>query len=219
MPEQAVTHDPGTIYNSIYQGNLWKHGSGAGSLYEHTAPYMAFLADFARQNHIRRMIDIGCGDWQSMQHFDLTGIDYTGFDVATVVVAQNTQHFANEHIRFKHVDAAGFSFPETELMVIKDVLQHWPTDRIYQFLPQLNKFKYALITNCVEPKSTLNSDIKDGQMRPLDLSKPPFNLPLKHVFTFTNKLKSEENFQLKWRKYVYLYDRDNTADLSFAVLP
>lgn len=209
----VMPSNPGVIYNEIYQQNRWGQGSGAGSTFENTALYHAFLADFLRANDIQSMVDVGCGDWQSMQYFDLTGIDYTGFDVASVVVDRNNAQYANDHIRFVLADAAGSELPTADLVVIKDVLQHWPTPRIQAFLPQLSRFKFALITNCAEPRAELNKDISDGRFRPLDLTLPPFNQNLKHVFTFTNRLKPEEQNRIKWVKYVYLYDRDGVAQL------
>ncbi len=140
--------------------------------------YRRYLHNFIRTNQIRSVVDIGCGDWQFSKLIDWRDIDYTGVDVSDVVLS-NTQQFSREGIRFLHADARTDPLPPADLLIMKDVMQHWSNDDILTFLPRLNSFRQALITNGFHPslKNLLNSDITAGAFRPIDLRISPFNLP------------------------------------------
>ena len=90
-------------FDHIYRSNVWKSGSGAGSSEENTGPYRAFVSDFIRSHQVQSVVDAGCGDWQSTQFMDWTGIDYLGVDVSAVVL-ENTRRFAAANIRFAEMD-------------------------------------------------------------------------------------------------------------------
>jgi len=77
-------HDHKRIFNNIYQNNLWDFGSGPGSLEQNTTEYRIFLQNFIRQNKIKRVLDIGCGDWRFSRLMDWSGLVYTGIDVSDV---------------------------------------------------------------------------------------------------------------------------------------
>jgi hypothetical protein len=77
--------------------------------------------------------------------------------------------------------------PAADLLIAKDVFQHWSDEAVLEFLPVLARFKYALITNCVNPSGpTKNLPIVDGDFRYLDLRLPPFNVAARAVYSFTD---------------------------------
>ena len=162
-------------FNHIYRSNVWETGSGAGSSAEFTGPYHDFLAGFIRDHAIRTVVDAGCGDWQSTQFMDWTGVDYLGVDVSSVVL-ENTRRFAKDNIRFEEMDVRR-GLPEADLLIMKDVLQHWSNGDIIAFLPNLRRFRFCLLTNdCEVAGMPVNSDIAAGERRGIDLSRPPFNI-------------------------------------------
>ena len=131
------------------------------------------------------MLDIGCGDWQFSRHIDWTGIDYLGVDVSAVVLA-NTKTFTRPGIAFRELNAATDHLPPADVLIAKDVLQHWGNADILDFLPKLTSFRMALITNGFHPArmTKVNLDIKPGNWRPVDLQRSPFNLPGSYVYWF-----------------------------------
>lgn len=165
------------IFNQIYSNNLWGSGSGTGSLAENTVEYRKYLQNFIRANQIRSVVDIGCGDWQFSKLIDWRGIRYIGLDVSDVVLS-NTQKFAREGVSFLHADARTDPLPKADLLIMKDVMQHWSNDDILSFLPRLGNFQQALITNGFHPalRHLINNDIRAGLVRPVDLRSGPFNL-------------------------------------------
>ena len=79
------------IFDTIYKYNLWLFGSGTGSLAINNKPYISFLNKFIKENNIKSVIDIGCGDWQISENIDWSNIKYLGIDVVQSVIDKNVQ--------------------------------------------------------------------------------------------------------------------------------
>jgi SAM-dependent methyltransferase len=174
------------IFDDIYRNNLWHGGSGSGSREEMTREYRAFLRTFVHDNQIASVVDLGCGDWQIARHLDWTGIDYTGVDVSSVVL-NDTKSFAREGVRFLHANAVTDPLPAADLLIVKDVLQHWSNADILAFLPRLQNYRLALITNGFPEHAAayVNHDMPAGfHYRPVDPTRSPFNLAGRWVFSF-----------------------------------
>lgn len=199
----------------IYDRNEWKHGSGEGSLPVHTGSYRSFLQSFLVRHAITSVVDMGCGDWQFSRLVDWGNADYRGFDVVPAVVARNTSLFATPTISFTHYSGNPDALPTADLILVKDVLQHLPNEAVFSFLQCLPKYRYALITNCINPKgATQNVDIALGGCRYLDLRLPPFNVNAQQVFSFQKNERSlmgklkERIWGPVWKKIVLLVERD-----------
>lgn len=151
------------IFDRIYTSNLWGTGSGAGSAPANTEPYRRFLSTFIRTNRVRSVLDVGCGDWQIGKLIDWSGVHYTGLDVSGVVL-KNTRLHARDGVQFIEADATTDPLPRADLLILKDVLQHWSNDDILRFLPKLQGFDRALITNGFHPALIrhINKDIETG---------------------------------------------------------
>ncbi|GJM08237.1 MAG: hypothetical protein DHS20C11_05130 [Lysobacteraceae bacterium] len=195
------------IFEEIYARNVWGYGSGAGSLAINNVGYIAFLQNFLSRHGIRSVVDLGCGDWQFSSLVDWAGIDYRGYDVARSVIAKNQRHFSAPSVTFKAIEDHRFELPGADLLIVKDVLQHWSDTAIAGFLPQLSKFRHALLINCVNPSGpTTNKDTQTGGFRCLDLRLPPWNLPATEVFAYRKPMLPFRPWFLKqgWKKSVLL---------------
>lgn len=177
----------------IYASNEWGHGSGEGSLRVHTQGYVRFLQRFLRERNIASVVDMGCGDWQFSRDIDWTGIRYEGYDVVPQVIARNAEAFSRPNVSFRLYSGEPAELSPADLLIAKDVLQHFSNDRIRAVLSCLGRFRYALVTNCVNPRGvTANVDIETGDFRYLDLRRAPFNLRATQVYSFakrTNPIK------------------------------
>ena len=137
------------------------------------------------ENGIKTVVDMGCGDWQFSQYIDWSGVQYSGYDIVSSVVAENEAKYSKPNIRFNLYSGDPTELPAADLLLAKDVLQHWSNSSIQNFLPNLSRYKVALITNCVNPAGeTFNSEITDGDFRYLDLRQQPFLLDASEVFSF-----------------------------------
>ena len=149
------------IYQQIYTSGLWGSsvipniagGSGNGSSESYAKPYMNFLTNFMEKHNIKSIVDLGCGDWQFSRHMNWNDRTYIGIDCVAPVIAAISKQFSKENVSFQCTDFEKFpdQIPNGDLLVIKDVLQHWPNELITKFLKyviEAKKFKYILITNC-----------------------------------------------------------------------
>lgn len=153
------------IFTEIYDKNIWG-GSGGGSTPENTVEYRAFLQKFLKDYKIRSVVDYGCGDWSFSHLIDWTGVWYVGVDCVESVVAANRKKYSQKFINFH-----GPSYPnQADLMILKDVLQHWSNSDIDLFLLLNRKFKYILITNT---QGEAECDIEAGQCRGLSAKFEP----------------------------------------------
>lgn len=176
--------DHKAAFEEIYRSNAWGAGSGLGSLSDATYAYRDYLQSFLAMNNVRSVLDIGCGDWQFSQHIDWGTIDYLGVDVSETALARARAH-ERANIAFRLMDATRDDLPAVDLVILKDVMQHWPNAAIDAFLPKLARCRWALITNRQIPNDpTINADIALGNVRSIDLMRAPFLLCGAHVFRF-----------------------------------
>jgi SAM-dependent methyltransferase len=188
--------DHAKVFDYIYETNLWKAGSGIGSLEQNTRHYRWYLQNFLKINRIKSVLDVGCGDWQFSQYIDWSGVDYLGIDVSAVVLA-NTKKLGRPGVAFKELNAVNDPLPPADLLIAKDVLQHWSNSNILDFIPKLKSYRMALITNGFHPSgiANINCDIQPGNWRPVDLKLSPFNLAGSYVYWFT---AAEPKFVFLW---------------------
>lgn len=148
-------------FTQVYEGKMWgdnghslySGSSGGGSSLEYNTPeYIPFLKNFIQNNSITSVADLGCGDWQCGEaiYGDLT-IKYTGYDAYNKVIEANRK--LHPDYSFVHLDFKSKveSIEPADLFILKDVLQHWHMEEIYEFLDKLvesKKCKFILICNC-----------------------------------------------------------------------
>jgi SAM-dependent methyltransferase len=138
---------------------------------------------------IRSVVDTGCGDWQSSRLVDWSGKRYVGVDIVPEVVAANRASFGRDDVDFVAADIRTEALPRADLLVCKDVLQHWDVQSVQWFLDRnLARYRYLLITNDVasvhSAPEMLNGEIPIGHWRPLDLERGPFGLTAQWRFDF-----------------------------------
>lgn len=203
MNKAKVDHEQ--IFETIYRANVWGAGSGDGSLEENTREYRIFLQSFLRLNGIKKVLDFGCGDWQFSRHIDWSGIDYLGVDVSETALGL-ARPFQAANVRFSRASEFQDALPDADLLIVKDVFQHWSNDDIQRFIPEMRRFRYSLVTNGFQrtsPPLADNEDIPAGGWRPIDLTAPPFSLSGAYVFSFF----ADED------KYVFLLHEPHQSSL------
>jgi SAM-dependent methyltransferase len=180
------------IFSAIYENSVWgtndqgEGHSGSGATMRATVVYRAYLQAFLREHQIRSVVDAGCGDWESTQAIDWTGVDYKGYDIVEAVITKDRARFSAPNIDFFVANVVDDNLPPADLLICKHVLQHLPNRDVIKFLRQLSKYKHTLLVNGVNPESfsAENRDIAVGEYRPLDPTKSPFGLTGKKVLTY-----------------------------------
>ena len=166
------------VFTEIYEKECWgnnkqenyRGSSGMGSGMDYNAnTYVPFLRDFIIKNNIKTVADAGSGDFRcGPSIYDGLEVDYIGYDAYKPLVdhLNNTTNY-----KFKHMDIFGnrSEIESADLLILKDVIQHWKTIEINIFLDYIvdsKKFKYILITNCSRGVKE-NQDISTGNWRAL----------------------------------------------------
>jgi SAM-dependent methyltransferase len=197
-------------FTEIYRRNVWKFGSGEGALPKYAKPYKEFLEQFIRDRRIKSVVDYGCGDWQFSRLINWDGIQYLGLDLVDSLIEHHKRVYQTDNITFLALEETPTLLPDADLIILKDILQHWSNQSITSFMPKIVKYKFALITNCVNLRGeTANRDILDGYFRPLDLRERPFSYDMTKVFEFTNNSENlEPREEARWRKIVLLQQNE-----------
>lgn len=64
---------------------------------------------------------------------------YRGFDIVRPVIQQNRKLYAREGVDFDVSQEQFDERPDADLLIVKDVLQHWSNAAIESFLPTLKR--------------------------------------------------------------------------------
>jgi SAM-dependent methyltransferase len=179
--------DHAQVFTRLYEDSGWSE-QHPGSTMEATRPYRAFIEQFIVEHDVRSVLDAGCGLAGYPRAIDWKGARYVGLDVVPGVVERNRSRFPGLEIvegDARRLDAhAGF-----DLLLVKDVLQHWSLKSVRAFLdqPALASFKHVLIVNCDDERGG-NADIADGDWRPLNLlARPGAWKDARAVFRYATK--------------------------------
>ena len=175
------------VFSDVYERDLWNGGSGPGSAPENSEVYRRFLQEFLDGfDYPVKVVDLGCGDWRIGELMDWSGVDYVGVDVVPEVVEANRRRDTPDNVSFVCLDALVDDLPEGDVLVVKDVLQHWPNADVLRLLDAAEeRFTFTVVTNDVSSKShpaKVNSDIALGDWRPIDIERAPFDrVAIDHV--------------------------------------
>jgi SAM-dependent methyltransferase len=153
------------------------------------------MRDFA----VRSVVDAGCGDWESTQAIDWTGIDYKGFDIVGSVIERDKGQFGKANVQFFQANIVDADLPPADLLICKQVLQHLPNAEVQRFLAKLGGYKHVLLIDSVDPisLSAKNVDIAAGDFRLLDLTRPPFNVRGEKLLTYWDGGSMEQVIHMK----------------------
>jgi hypothetical protein len=169
--------------------------SGTGSYSQASSDYIEFIVSYVKSNKIKRIVDLGCGDFNIGKHITqrLPNVFYWGVDIFDEIINYNKLHFSSDYIQFSKIDTTKELVPEGDLLLIREVFQHLSNDSISKVINlQLNNFEKVLITECYPPNEyvkSYNLDKPDGASYRCDygsavfLDKPPFNLQISKVLS------------------------------------
>lgn len=190
------------IFTEIYENSVWgdnynpryNGSSGGGSEISYNKnTYVPFLKKFITDNNIKTVVDLGCGDFVC-GHLIYNSLDiiYTGYDAYQKIIDYNSNQYSTPKYNFIHLDFCNNKekIINGDLCILKDVLQHWSIENIYNFLDYLienKKFKFILICNCSHQRKD-NEDIQIGDFRPLTYSLYPLKkYAPKKLFDYNSK--------------------------------
>ena len=169
------------IFTQIYKTNEWKSKesvSGEGSELRTTIEIREQLPKIFNRYHIRRVLDLGCGDFNWMAEIAPKLEKYLGLDVVEEIIINNQQKYSTNKIQFSCVDVSKVNnLNDYDAIIIRDVFVHFSFLDIWTVLDKIMKCdsKYLFTTSFMA--ETMNRDIPTGTWRRLNFMLPPFNFP------------------------------------------
>jgi len=170
-------------FSHIYRDAVWRRGktdvplSGEGSSLEATEILRAELPRLLKRLGARSMLDLGCGDFTWMSEVDLRGIQYFGADIVPDVIARNQNRFDTAERTFIVANGIVDDLPSADVILCREVLFH------LSFADAKSLLRKALATGAqhflltTDSMTRVNSDIRTGDFRVLNLMAGPFRLP------------------------------------------
>lgn len=195
------------IFTKIYEKEEWgktyrkefSGSSGNGSTIDYNIKeYIPFIKKFIQENNCKKIVDLGCGDWQSSYLiYQEMNVEYIGYDAYQLLITTNQNKYPM--YKFYHIDIVNDKekIESGDLCILKDVLQHLPNkdiDTLLSYLIDNKKFKYIIICNCRNQELD-NKDIVAGAWRQLTANMNPlkkfnpkilFNYNTKEVSLISN---------------------------------
>ena len=165
------------IFTEIYEKNLWtskESNSGLGSELKSTEVIRQEIPEVIKKFNIKSVLDIPCGDFNWMNHIDLTDVNYIGADIVESLIENNKKKF--DGVNFQVLDITQDTLPKVDLIFARDILGHFTYENINKSIKNIinSGSKYLLTTSFT--KWHYNVDIKDGEWRPINLMIPPFKM-------------------------------------------
>jgi 2-polyprenyl-3-methyl-5-hydroxy-6-metoxy-1,4-benzoquinol methylase len=181
-------------FADIYRSHAWgsvedrPFCSGDGSIREEAVgPYCAMVRDFIAGNNIKRVVDLGCGDFAVGSRLIGPAVHYVGVDVVPDLIHYNRQHFGDPGIEFRCINIIDDQLPQGDLCLVRQVLQHLSNAQILKTLKALRRYRYVIATEHVYAGAGLrrNRDKPQGpgtripRRSGVFLESSPFNCPAK----------------------------------------
>ena len=187
------------VFTTIYEKNLWLSNesvSGDGSEVAYTESLRAWLIDNIPKYRIETIVDAPCGDFNWMRHvISHVDVSYLGIDIVDKLIESNTQAYGCEGINFKKLNIISEPIPRCELLFVRDCLFHFSNQDINRFLANIEEadYKYLLTTSHIVDENFVNTDIRTGDFRIIDLFKPPFSFNKDHILDFVQDYPNDHS--------------------------
>ena len=154
--------------------------SGLGSDVRVTEKLVLELGNFIKDNQIKSLLDVACGDFIWMKNLlnENKDLKYCGLEIVKDIVDDNNKKYSNSRIKFDCVDVINSELPNNyDLILVRDLFIHIKNDDIKNILKKIksSNCKYYAINNF--PKIILNKEVKNyGHYRLVNIEADPFNL-------------------------------------------
>lgn len=142
-----------SVFTQLYESDVLAYGSettsGMGASLAHTEAIRRELPTLFKTYNITSILDVGCGDFNWMQHVIPQDITYIGMDVVKSVIDTNNKRYKAENISFVHGDCCSDPLPKVDLIICRDVLAHLSYAYAEQMIENIMKSgsQYVLFTS------------------------------------------------------------------------
>ncbi len=187
----GADRSPGEVFSAIYENHVWggasgDYYSGSGSDETLARPYAEAVKRFMLERGIKRVVDLGCGDFRVGSLIAASRVDYLGIDVVPKLIARNKAKYRSANVSFDCLDIISDELPDADLCLIRQVFQHLSNWQIQAIIKKLDKYPIVLVTEHYPAPETTNvipnrdkvagADTRILQNSAVFLELPPFNL-------------------------------------------
>lgn len=187
------------LFAWVYDNNQWGKSPSGERFYsdspeELAASYRSFVSGFVRDRGVRRVVDLGCGDFVNAGAIDLGDAHYTGVDIYHELIAENNRRHGDDRHEFVVADLVDDELPDGDLCLVTAVLYLMSHADAQRVLAKLRKYRYVLVTDGqpdLPPERRRNVDKPTDKYTRRDyygngfyLELPPFSLDLQVVHKY-----------------------------------
>jgi SAM-dependent methyltransferase len=181
-------------FTKIYKENRWgsnsdfEYFSGRGSHDKHIIlPYIDVIIDFINNKNMD-ILDLGCGDFNVGSKLAPFAKHYIGADIVQKLILHNSIKFSHLlNTTFIKLSITEDEWPDADIVILRQVLQHLSNKDILNILPKLYNYKYIIITEglpnrdfVANKENFTGPDIRLSLNSGIVLDLPPFNFKYKH---------------------------------------
>jgi len=168
------------IFSDIYLNNSWadpESVSGRGSTLARTEVIRRTLPSWLESVGAKTLLDAACGDFNWMQHVDLSGVEYIGTDVVPDLIARNRQMHGSSGRSFIVLDVTSDEIPRVDAILCRDCFIHLSFKQINAAVANFKRSNSTFLLATTHATVRENTDTWTGGWRSLNLHLPPFNFP------------------------------------------
>lgn len=168
------------IFETIYRQNAWgdpESFSGPGSGLARASLFRGEFEALIRELHVGTLLDAPCGDFNWLQHFDLSIERYIGVDIVPALISGNYSRSRSSNCSFITRDIVCDTLPRCDLVLCRDALIHLSNAEVFATIRNFKRTGSTWLLTNTWPGHPDNVDIETGGWRTLNLETAPFNFP------------------------------------------
>ena len=159
--------------------------SGPGSSISSTKSARKLIIDTIKNENIKRVLDLGCGDWNWMKTIrkEFADVYYEGWDCSTEIVAELNDEHGNDNTKFYERDIIVEEYGQFDLVICRDVLFHLSIENALKVLSNIERAGIPNLITSSFLDITKNTDIRpynhikeDWGFYKINLNIEPFNM-------------------------------------------
>ena len=153
------------IFSQIYQKKHWGSkvsvgsDSGEGSNPDIALPYVNFIEQIIVKYKVGSVLDFGHGDWEMWRDYRFENVQYTGLDVVEFLSNELSIKYGGADRKFITINNDSV-YPDSDLFICKDVLQHLSSQDIKNIWAKINKYKLIILCNDINLEISIQRKIR-----------------------------------------------------------
>jgi SAM-dependent methyltransferase len=167
-------------FEHIYHTNFWgdeESRSGLGSAKWATAALRKGLHEVLKETNSKILLDIPCGDFNWFSEIADSVERYLGGDIVPGIVARNRKLFGAPNRTFLNLDLTRGPLPKSDFIFCRDCLVHLSSANVLKALASIRRSGASFLATTTFSGISRNTDIEDGDWRPLNFTRPPISFP------------------------------------------